>query len=56
MGNKWKGYVKEDLGIDVDFYCVKHLNLDEPAISGCGSSRKDGWPYFYRYYFEPLLG
>ena len=31
MGNKWKEYVKEGLGIDADFYALKHLNLDETA-------------------------
>jgi integrase len=29
MSNKWKEYVKEGLGIDIDFYSLKHLNLDE---------------------------
>ena len=31
MSNKWKEYVKEGLGIDIDFYSLKHLNLDEVA-------------------------
>lgn len=31
ISNKWKEYVKEDLGIDVDFYSLKHLNLDETS-------------------------
>ncbi len=31
MGNKWKLYVKEGLGIDIDFYSLKHLNLDETS-------------------------
>lgn len=29
--NKWKGYVKQDLEIDIDFYSLKHLNLDETS-------------------------
>ena len=29
MSKKWKEYVKEGLGIDFDFYSLKHLNLDE---------------------------
>ena len=28
---KWKEYVKEGLGIDIDFYSLKHLNLDETS-------------------------
>ena len=31
IGNKWKEYVKEGLGIDKNFYWLKHLNLDETA-------------------------
>ena len=31
MGNKWRLYVKEGLGINIDFYSLKHLNLDEVA-------------------------
>ena len=31
MGNKWRLYVKEGLGIDIDFYSLKHLNLDETS-------------------------
>jgi integrase len=31
ISNKWKVYVKEGLGIDIDFYSLKHLNLDETA-------------------------
>ena len=31
MGNKWKEYVKDGLGIDIDFYSLKHLNLDETS-------------------------
>jgi len=31
MANKWKEYVKEDLGIDINFYWLKHLNLDETS-------------------------
>jgi hypothetical protein len=27
--NKWKEYVKDELKIDIDFYSLKHLNLDE---------------------------
>lgn len=27
----WRNYVKDDLGIDVDFYSLKHLNLDETS-------------------------
>lgn len=29
--NLWKEYVKQDLKIDVDFYPLKHLNLDETS-------------------------
>ena len=32
MSNKWKEYVKEGLGIDIDFYSLKHLNLDETSM------------------------
>ena len=32
ISKKWKTYVKDNLKIDVDFYALKHLNLDE--ISG----------------------
>lgn len=28
---RWKEYVKDDLKIDVDFYALKHLNLDETS-------------------------
>lgn len=28
---RWKEYVKEDLKIDIDFYALKHLNLDETS-------------------------
>ncbi|MEO6894313.1 MAG: site-specific integrase, partial [Ginsengibacter sp.] len=28
---KWKAYVKDELKIDVDFYALKHLNLDETS-------------------------
>lgn len=28
-GRYWNRYVKKDLGIDVDFYCLKHLNTSE---------------------------
>lgn len=28
---KWEKYVKNDLGIDIDMYALKHLNLDEVA-------------------------
>ena len=28
---RWKRHVKEDLGIDADFYSLKHLNTDETA-------------------------
>jgi len=31
MSNKWREYVKEGLGIDIDFYSLKYLNLDEVA-------------------------
>ena len=31
MSNRWKEYVKEGLGIDIDFYSLKHLNLDETS-------------------------
>lgn len=31
ISNKWKEYVKEGLGIDIDFYSLKHLNLDETS-------------------------
>ena len=31
ISNKWKEYVKEDLRIDIDFYSLKHLNLDETS-------------------------
>jgi len=31
MGDKWRLYVKEGLGIDIDFYSLKHLNLDETS-------------------------
>ena len=31
MGNKWRLYVKEGLGINIDFYSLKHLNLDETS-------------------------
>ncbi|MDQ2718192.1 MAG: site-specific integrase [Bacteroidota bacterium] len=31
ISNKWKAYVKDDLKIDVDFYALKHLNLDETS-------------------------
>ncbi|HUZ60275.1 MAG TPA: tyrosine-type recombinase/integrase [Hanamia sp.] len=31
IGEKWKEYVKEDLGINKDFYVLKHTNLDETA-------------------------
>lgn len=31
MSDKWKEYVKEGLGIDIDFYSLKHLNLDETS-------------------------
>jgi integrase len=31
ISNKWRLYVKEGLGIDIDFYSLKHLNLDETA-------------------------
>ncbi|HEY5370490.1 MAG TPA: hypothetical protein VIJ75_16015 [Hanamia sp.] len=31
IGNKWKEYVKEGLGIDKNFYWLKHLNLNETA-------------------------
>ena len=29
ISKKWKAYVKDNLKIDVDFYALKHLNLDE---------------------------
>ena len=32
MSNKWKEYVKEGLGININFYLLKHLNLDETAM------------------------
>ena len=28
---KWKEYVKDELKIDIDFYALKHLNLDETS-------------------------
>lgn len=31
ISEKWKKYVKEDLKIDIDFYSLKHLNLDETS-------------------------
>ncbi|HUZ60775.1 MAG TPA: tyrosine-type recombinase/integrase [Hanamia sp.] len=31
MSNRWREYVKEGLGIDIDFYSLKHLNLDETS-------------------------
>lgn len=31
MGNKWRLYVKKGLGINIDFYSLKHLNLNEVA-------------------------
>jgi len=31
IGNKWRAYVKEGLEIDIDFYSLKHLNLDETS-------------------------
>ena len=31
ISKKWKMYVKDNLGIDVDFYALKHLNLDETS-------------------------
>ena len=31
ISNRWKVYVKQDLKIDVDFYALKHLNLDETS-------------------------
>src|SRR5665647_1131513 len=32
MSNKWKEYVKKGLKIDIDFYSLKHLNLDETSM------------------------
>ena len=32
MSNKWKEHVKEGLGININFYLLKHLNLDETAM------------------------
>ena len=31
ISRKWKTYVKDGLKIDVDFYALKHLNLDETS-------------------------
>ena len=31
ISKKWKTYVKDELKIDVDFYALKHLNLDETS-------------------------
>jgi hypothetical protein len=31
MSNKWKEYVKEGLGIYIDFYSLKHFNLDDTS-------------------------
>lgn len=31
MGNRWRKYIKEGLGIDADFYALKHLNTDETS-------------------------
>jgi integrase len=31
ISKKWKEYVKDELKIDVDFYALKHLNLDETS-------------------------
>lgn len=32
MSNRWREYVvKEGLGIDIDFYSLKNLNLDETS-------------------------
>ena len=31
ISKKWKLYVKDELKIDVDFYALKHLNLDETS-------------------------
>lgn len=31
IANMWKRYVKEGLGIDINFYSLKHLNLDETS-------------------------
>lgn len=44
MGNKWKQYVKEGLGIDIDFYALKHLNLDETAaiLDAEAAAKMDG--------------
>lgn len=33
INRRWKRHVKNDLGIDVDFYSLKHLNLDETAAA-----------------------
>ena len=31
ISKKWKNYVKDELKIDIDFYALKHLNLDETS-------------------------
>ena len=31
ISKKWKMYIKDELKIDVDFYALKHLNLDETS-------------------------
>jgi len=43
---RWKRHVKDKLGIEADFYSLKHLNTDETAALldlGDAAAHESGW-------------